>query len=180
MDILPFLESHLDFIGRFYIAAAEPFETTMRTIENNEEPFVPTYAPVDEDDFEYGFEWMEADKGLRVIGSCSLGLLQSALHNYLRECVEQVEGPRSEKKRDESWFAYYCRILVATTGFRWDESPVTYDDLEQINLTRNNFAHDTIIGSVSPVQDERHFRKHRCSVFAEPVSLFASLEDGQM
>ena len=146
MDILAILEDHIGFIERFYNAAAEPFETTLRKIEAGEEPFVPQYAPGDHDGPEYLAEWMEADACLRVVGSSSLGLLQKALRDYLREFVEREGGP-GPKKSGESWFDHHCRFLEENTLFCWANSPVPRGQIEQINLSRNDFAHDSILGS---------------------------------
>jgi hypothetical protein len=84
---LAVLKDHLGFIERFYNTAAEPFESRMRKIEAQEEPFVPRHPCRDDDEFEYQAEWSDAYEGLNVLGSCSLGLLEKALHDYLREFV---------------------------------------------------------------------------------------------
>src|SRR5579862_210218 len=68
-------------IERFYNAAAEPFETTLRKIEAGEEPFAPRRAPEDYDAPEYEYKGSEAYKCLGVLGNCSLGLTHKALHD---------------------------------------------------------------------------------------------------
>src|ERR1035438_8890724 len=96
------LKAHLGFIERFYNSAAKPFESRMRNIKAGEEPFVPQRAPGDDDGTEYLAEWSDAYEGLAVLGSCSLGLLEKALHDYLREFVGAQGGP-GPKKSKESW-----------------------------------------------------------------------------
>ncbi len=166
MDYLAILEGHLGFIERFYNAAAEPFEATMRKIESNEEPFVPRHAPGDYDGYEYQDEYNEAHDCLSVLGNCSLGLLEKALHDYLRAFVEREGGP-SPKKRTESWFDRLCRFLEENTPFCWTNSPVSRDQLEQINLSRNDISHDPMIDRTQPPQSKEHFRRYPVSRFAE-------------
>ena len=172
MDYLAILEDHLLFIERFYNTAAEPFETTIRKIETEEEPFVLQQAPEDSDGSEYQAEWSEAYEGLAVLGSCSLGLLEKALHDYLRELVGAEGGP-GPKKPGESWFDHHCRFLEDETGFRWANSPVSRGQIEEINLTRNTFVHDEMLGSTWPLQMEHHFRKNPVPAFADKLHLAA-------
>ena len=172
MDILGMLGDHLDFIERFHNAASEPFETTLRKINKGEAPFIPKRAPEEWDGPEYEVEWIEADQFLDVVGSCSLGLVEKALHDYLREFVER-EGGLDQKKSGESWFDQYCRFLEKNTPFRWAASPVPKERLEEINLSRNDFVHDPMIDSTSPRQSKKHFRKYPVSAFADELYLAA-------
>ena len=173
MDYLAILKDHLGFIERFYNAAAEPFEATLRKIQAEEEPFVPKCAPGDHDGPEYLSEWMEAEECLGVIGSSSLGLLQKALHDYLREFVEREGGPGPKQPAKEPWFDHHCRFLEENTAFRWVNSPVPRGPIEQINLSRNDFAHNSMIGTAWTSQSEEHFRKYPVSAFADKLHLAA-------
>ena len=84
MDYLGILNDHLLFIERFYNTAAEPFESTKRNIDSGEEPFVPKYEPWDHDGPEYLDKWRDAGNNLRVLDSYAFGLVDKALHDYLR------------------------------------------------------------------------------------------------
>lgn len=170
MDYLAILEDHLGFIERFYKGAAEPFETTPQKIEAGEEPFAPRYAPGDHDGPEYLAEWVEADACLSVVGSSTLGLLAKAVHDYLRAFVEREVGP---KKISGSWFDHYCRFLENNTAFRWENSPVSKGQIEQISLSRNDFIHDPMIDNTWPEQCEQHFKKYPVSAFADKLHLAA-------
>ena len=117
MDYLAILEDYLDFIERFYNTAAIR-SRPMRKIECNEEPFVPKYEPGDYDGYEYQGQYNEAHDCLSVLGNWSLGLLEKALHDYLRAFVEREGGP-GPKRRKESWFDHHCRYLDEATPFRW-------------------------------------------------------------
>jgi hypothetical protein len=175
MDILAILENHLDFIQRFYDSAGSVFEITKRKIEANEEPFVRRRAPEDCDGPEYEIQWIEADDFLGVIGSSSLGLLEKALHDYLRKFVEREGGAGL---KDSGWFDRHCRFLEEQTSFRWTNSPVPRDRIEEINLSRNDFTHDPMLGSTWPRQSEPHFRKYPVSGFADKLHLAAMMEEG--
>ena len=186
MDILGILENYLGFIERFYNGAAEPFETTKRKVEANEEPFVPKYAPGDYDGFEYQVEWNEADACLRVLGHCSFGLLEKALHDYLREFImreTEVVEPRVLPKvlaqyKEGNWFKKYCAFLAQNTSFDWARSPTIIDRIEQIILSRNDISHYEMIGSIRPRQSEEHFRKYPVSAFADEWEIEAMSEEG--
>jgi len=185
MDILGFLEDHLRFIERFYDKAAEPFETTKRKIHAGEEPFIPQRAPEDYNGPEYEIEWIEADQCLSVLGSCSLALLNKALHDYLRLFIMREAGvaepeklsPILKRYQGENWFEKYCAFLTGNTPFEWARSPVSHDQIEQINLSRNDFVHDPTMGGTWPRQSERHFQKHPVSAFADELDLAALVHE---
>lgn len=177
MDCLAILEGRLGLIGRFYSTAAEPFVTTMRRIESSEEPFVPRYPPGDYDGYEYQAEYNEAHDCLGLLGSCGLGLLVKAFHDYLRAFVDR-EGASQERKG--SWFDWHCRFLEEKTPFRWPNSPVPRDQLEQIILGRNDAWHDPMIDRSRPRQTADHFRKYPVSRFAPGWEIAAiSGEEGK-
>lgn len=187
MDILALLEDHLGFIERFYNVAAEPFETTKRKIDAEEEPFVPRRAPEDYDEPEYLTEWQDADDSLLVLGYCALGLVAKALQNYLRVFImHEAEVSTMEdfslvinQSKGKGWFKKYCFFLEQHTRFEWARSPVPLDRIEQINLSRDDVTHDPHIYSATAHRTEAHFRKHPIPLFADEleVAMLAG-EDG--
>jgi hypothetical protein len=164
MDYLAFLEGRLDLIERFYNAAAEPFETTKRRIDAGEEPFVPKYAPGDFEGYEYQGEWDEANDCLRMLGHCSLSYVSKALQNYLCEFIaheakvstDEIDKvlPRRKGGSSGSWLHRYACFLEDKTAFRWNDSPVSLAQLEEINLARNVIWHDPSIDGALPMQTE--------------------------
>jgi len=170
VDYLGLVELRLSFIQRFYDRAAEPFESMKLKIERGEEPYEPTVAPEDYDGPEYLPQWIEADDSLRVLGHCALGLVEKALHDYMREFVSR-EGGAGAKKRNVSWFDHYCRFIEEKTRFSWAGSPVGRSSIEQINLCRNDGVHDEAIHGTWVRQSEHHFRKHPISRFADGIDL---------
>src|ERR1035437_125450 len=158
------LNGRLGFIGRFYLKAVGPFETTQREIVRKQE----TYLSRGNDtpgSFIDG-DWTESTKCVQVLGQCCLGLLEKALRDYLRKFVER-EG--SNKKVTGNWFKFYCDFLTQNTPFEWARSPVTYDQIEQINLSRNDCSHDPDIDTKQPAQSHKHFEKYPRSRFSDKL-----------
>ncbi len=173
MDYLGILQDHLEFIERFYNRAVAPFEDTIRKIETGEEPFV--YRGEVGDGSEFLSEWQEAYNGLGVLGNCCLGLIEKSLHDYLREFVLREAGvlPSTDLSlvlkpyQGKGWFDRLCNFLEQKTQFKWKASPVCREQIEQINLSRNDSHHHDDIGIIRPRQSDRHFAKYPVSRFAE-------------
>ena len=165
MDYLAIIEGHLGFIEHFYNAAAEPFETTLRKIQSNEEPFVPRYAPGDYDGYEYQTEYNEAHDCLSVLGNCSLGLLEKALHDYLRAFVEREGGPRPRNRRSRG-------LVVTVASWKKIHRFAGRTRLSPKIRSNKSFSaatihHDPMIDRTRPRQSKEHVRKHPVSRFAE-------------
>jgi hypothetical protein len=67
--------------------------------------------------------------------------VQKAILDYLRFFVIDKIGPDDLPKRNESAFLRYEKLLRNRTTFRWEDSPVSRNWIEQINLCRNDFIH---------------------------------------
>jgi hypothetical protein len=162
MDALPALDSQLDFIRSFYFTAATPFETLLRQC-------TPRYETSDKeppDEFE---KWQEARKGLEVLGQFGLTLVQKAILDYLRVFVIDKFGPDAVPKQKGRAFLNYEKLLLNRTTFRWEDSPVSRNWIEQINLCRNDFIHESEIDSSQPHQSAEHFQKQPASPFNDPL-----------
>lgn len=175
MDYLAIVSDHLNFIERFFETTASPLEARKEQIEKGEAPFDPKGAPEDYDGPEYELEWQEADEFIRVLGQSALALLEKALHDYLRDFSVR-EGWDKASLDKGNWFKNYCAALETKTAFNWTKSPVSYKHLEQINLSRNDFTHDSILGRIRSRQTEKHFAKYPDSAFADEseVAYFAA------
>jgi hypothetical protein len=181
MDFLAMVEDRLSFIERFYNRTAEPFEVIQRKIETEEEPFVPRRAPEQYDEPEYLDEWQEADDILRVLGHCGLGLVGKALQDYLRgfimrEAEVSTEADFSQTMRQcqgDGWLRKYFFFLEQNTRFDWSRSPVPFERIEQINLSRNDVTHDPRIDSVRAHRTEKHFSKYPVPSFADELEILA-------
>ena len=151
----------LAFIRRFYFTAAAPFEASRR---RNITRHAPNEHLQDESE-----SWEGSTKGLELLGQCSLSLVAKAIQDCLREFAKREGAVLGPKKPKESWFDYYCRYLEDNTSFRWNNSPVPRDQIEQINLCRNDFLHDPDIDGNQPKQSVSHFEKHPLSRFNDGV-----------
>jgi hypothetical protein len=162
MDVLLALNKQLDFIRSFYFTAASPFEILLRK-------YTPRYEMCDEeppDEFE---KWREARKGLEVLGQFGLTLVQKAILDHMRVFVMVKIGPDGVPKQNGSAFLRYEKLLLNRTTFRWEDSPVSRNWIEQINLCRNDFIHESEIDSSQPRQSADHFQKQPASPFNDPL-----------
>jgi len=164
MNVLPALNNQFNFIRSFYFTAASPFETLLKQ-------HTPRSEMCDDeppDEFE---KWQEARKGLEVLGQFGLALVQKAILDYLRSFVIDKVGPNDVLKRKGSAFLKYEKLLLDRTTFRWEDSPVSRDRIEETNLCRNDFIHDSEseINSGQPRQSADHFQKHPSSSFSDPL-----------
>ena len=155
MCSLAALNNQLRFIKSFYLTAEPAFRTLVQ--KHNPLSVSDEIRPVEEE------KWQQAMKGLEVLGLCSLSLVSKAIQDYLRDFIMSKNG--KPLKKSGSWFDRDCKFLEENTSFRWDDSPVTRDQIEQINLCRNSFMHDPAIDRSQPVKDQRHFEKYQVSRF---------------
>ena len=88
MDIEFFLKDRIKFIRYFYEAAIAPFAKTMDDIENEVEPYVPSYSEDGEPPFLS--EWIDAKSGLETCGHHALSMLASSLQLYLKAWVQWI------------------------------------------------------------------------------------------
>ena len=162
--LLDDLNRRLGFIGRFYLKAVGPFEATQRKIVREKEAFLSRGDDAPDSFIEE--DWNESTKCVQVLGQCCLGLSEKALHDYLRKFVEREGGV---EKKSGNWFNWYSDFLTQNTPFEWARSPVTYNQIEQINLSRNDCSHDPDIDSKQPAQSQKHFKKHPRSRFSDEL-----------
>lgn len=160
VDVLAGLKDRLAFVRTFYFTAAPGFEAIQRKC-------IPRSDQTDDDPIAFE-EFQESTKGLDVLGHCSLSLVSKALEDYLREFILRKAGTLSEL-RGKGWFLKYESFLLTKTTFCWRECPVKRDQIEQINLCRNDFMHDPFIDRSKPKQSEDHHKKHPRSRFSDPL-----------
>jgi len=104
-------------------------------------------------------------------------LVQKALQDYLREFIlreeslvqpdEVLTAQLKRYAKGRGLFHGYCRYLRERTRFEWSRSPVPQDRIEQINLCRNDIAHDPSIEGGWIQQSPEHFRRFPESIFAD-------------
>jgi len=96
----------------------------------------------------------------------------------LREFImREVNNQESRLKQYKgNWSEKYCAFLTQETAFTWLNCPAARDQIEQINLSRNDFTHDPELGGTFPVQSDTHLRKYPVSAFADKLSLRVALD----
>ena len=127
MDALAASNNQLDFVRTFDFTAAPSFEGLLRK-------YTPRYETCDEEATDEFEKWQEARKGLEVLRQFGLALVQKAILDYLRFFVIYKIG--DVPKHNGSNFLKYEKLLLNRTTVRWEDSPVSRDRSEQINLCR--------------------------------------------
>lgn len=154
------LNKQFQFIKSFYLTAEPALKALMR--KHNPQVASENLRLIEEE------KWQEAAKGLEVLGQCSLALVSKAIQDYLREFIG---SERSKTVKGSSWFDKYCNALEERTSFKWPAAPVTRHRIEQINLCRNDFMHDSAIDASQPLKSDKHFKKQPISRFDDPAEL---------
>jgi len=181
MDVIAILTDRLRAIERLYADAAGAFAERKKKIEAGEEPFQPPPFNPDDDDIEPPFleEWLEADEFQDIVGQACLSLIQSCLKDYLDGVLERSGIEDQAKKfmshrrnqvRDESWFGRYLAFFACAYSIDWTKCPVLTEDLEEINLARNDIQHGRPALGLGRYRNEKHSQRF-------PVGLFVRDHD---
>lgn len=170
MDILAGLRDKLRFVERHYESASAPFRETIRRIEAGEAPFEP--PPFDPDaatDFEPAFlqEWLEADESLNLVGQAALQLVQCAFRDYLRWFVK-LSGVQLTAS-GKNWLERYQKHFASAYGVDWERGPVPLEELEEVNLARNDVEHSGEPFGMTRRQSGEHQRRFSQGVFVHEI-----------
>ena len=170
MDLAYFLNQRLAFVEYFHTGTTTSFQEVKRKIEAGEPPYVDTRHPDDQEPpfFE---EWEKADAAMTITGAACLDLLQSTFHAFLSEYMRHIGQekliPQLPKLRQKSWFGNYKVFFQEYLQIDWAASGADLDLLEQVILTRNDFAHNADLFSFGAFQQSL-LAKHPDSAFADP------------
>jgi hypothetical protein len=170
MDILAGLKDKLRFIERHYEAASKPFREVRRKIEEHEAPFEPLpFDPETATDFEpdYLEEWQEATESLNIEGQAGLKLVQAALRAYLDSFIELQGVPCTAK--GANWFDRKQRHFMDVYGIDWSQAPVSIDELEEVNLARNDLEHGGSPFGMAVKQSSDHQRRFPNGLFVDEM-----------
>ena len=170
MDILAGLKDKLRFIERHYTTASNPFRETKRKIEDGEAPFEP--PPFDPDtatDFDPPFleEWQEADESLNIEGQAALKLVHSAFHDYLLWFVKL--GGVELTAKGKNWLERYKKHFHDVYGIDFEQGPVPLDDLEEVNLARNDAEHSGDPFGMTRRQSGEHQLRFPAGLFVDEI-----------
>ncbi len=170
LDILAGLKDKLRFIERHYAAASDPFRETKRKIEDGEAPFEP--PPFDPDtatDFDPPFleKWQEADESLNIEGQAALKLVHSAFHDYLEWFVKL--GGVKLTATGKNWLERYKKHFRDAYGIDFEKGPVPLDDLEEVNLARNDAEHSSDPFAMTRRQSGEHQVRFPTGLFVDEI-----------
>lgn len=170
MDILAGLQDKLRFIERHYTTASMPFRETKRKIEDHEEPFQPQpFNPEIDNCDEPPFldEWSEAAESLNIEGQAALKLVQGALREYLKSFVDMHGVPLTAKGRN--WLEKYKKHFFDVYGIDFDKSPVPLEELEEVNLARNDAEHSGQPFGMTRRQSKEHALRFPDGLFVDDI-----------
>jgi len=180
MSLYGILTDRLRAVERLYDDAAGVFIERKRRIEAGEEPYQPPPFNPDIDALEPPFlaEWLEANEFQNVIGQACLSLVQSCLKDYLdgifrrSGITAQADwflSDRRNRVKGESWFGRYLALFTDAYHIKWNESPVSTQDIEEINIARNDMQHGKPALGLNRYQTKQHGQRFPLGLFTDDV-----------
>ncbi len=180
MDLLWFLHRRLAFIDRLYDQTTAPFQETLRKINAGEPPFVYAGDPDDVgSDPPFLEELQEASESIEVLGHWCLCMVYASLKAYLEEYVAEMARhfrkafsdlpERLASKKAKSWFERYRLLFLDDMGIDWHKGPVKLDDLEHLNLARDDVTHNVDVMSIYAYQTEKHAKRYPKGLFIDDL-----------
>jgi len=191
MGAFAIFRNKLRAIERFYNVAAGSFTEIKRKIESGEAPFEPPPFDPEYDALEPPFtsEWIEADDFENVAGQTSVALLHSALKDYLdglldqdglTKTANQYFSDRRNKVNNEGWLHRYLAFYADVYKVDWSRSPVSPEQIEEINLARNDVQHGKTGLGLSRYRTERHKSKFPTGIFTSELERRYPTFDGEV
>jgi hypothetical protein len=127
VHLIHFLNQRLSFVEYFHVNTTASFESIKSKIEAEEPPYVDTRHSDDPND-EPAFleEWENADAAITVAGAACLDLLQSTLHAFLDEYMNEIGNkqviPQLRKLEQKSWLGNYKLFFKNYLKIHWEAS----------------------------------------------------------
>jgi hypothetical protein len=178
MDILAQLKDRLRFIERLYITTFTPFAETKRKIDAGESPFIPPYFDPDRDDpdeMPFQDEWEEADDALNLVGQFAVSLVQTSLRQYLDAFI--LLSGRTAPSGPGHWFPRYKQLFLDAYGVDWQAGPVPLNEIEELNLARNDIQHPGFEFGMNRKRSKVHQSRFPQGLFADVAGQALRLED---
>lgn len=180
MNFMYFVDERLRLALYLFDLGTPPFQEIKRKIEASEPPY--EYHGRDdavEDAYQQAFE--DADTAIQVIGMSSLGLVQTALHEFLKEFVERSFGPtilnQVPQIKADGWLGKFRALFATNAEYNWENSGADLALIEQACLTRNDFHHSVNLLTRCPFQGKTHAKKHADSPFRDPAFSDALMQE---
>jgi hypothetical protein len=168
MDVLHFFKERTRFIRQFYDAAAGPFVSTMKAIEDSLPPFDnPPYS--EDGEPAYLVEWLEASEGLEVLGRTCLSMLSPSLQLYFRTWEQQIgvrwEVGERKKAFGKGFIEGYLTCFEQVLEISRSDCTADLALIEQITLARNRDQHPEEITSMRVAHSMADREKHSLLFF---------------
>jgi len=181
MDILWFFKQRLEFVDRLYNNSTAPSREKMLKIEAGEPPYVDHRHPECDDVSEPAFleEWQDANEAVEVVGYWCLNMVQASLKAFLEEYVNDMASyhrPLSAAKAElaktkaTNWFERYRLFFLNYFRIDWLRGPVNIEDLEHMNLTRDDLTHNVSVTSHAVYQTEKHAKRFPKGLFTDTAN----------
>jgi hypothetical protein len=171
MDLYFFLDQRLKFVEYYHATTTAVFQETRRKIEAGEPPYVDTRNPENGDEPAFLEEWMTAEIATTISGATCLDLVQSSFHSFLDQYMNEIGQkkliPRLREMGEKSWYGNYKAFFFDNLQIDWATSGADLALLEQVILTRNDFAHNVDLLSLNSFQTPFHSKKYPDSAFAD-------------
>lgn len=181
MDILWFLRRRLQFVSTLYNGATDSFQETIRKIKAGEPPYVDRRNPEHDDVSEPAFleEYQEASESIEAIGHWCLCMAYASLKAFLETFIEEMARDFSSAlgdlpaklaaKKGKSWFERHRLLFLEDLRIDWAKAPVKVDDLEQINLARDDVVHNVDVTTAYIYQTEKHAERYPKGLFVDEL-----------
>lgn len=180
MHIDYFLKERTKFIRYFYERATEPFMSIITAIEQETEPFVPSYSEDSIPDFLE--EWEDASLGMETVGQTVLSMLSSSFKLFLNEWLHRVKikhgiDCRIEFKK-KGWLCFYKKVFKELQR-PINECPAKLEIIEQVILARNRTQHPDDIIMLKVRHCENDLKKYPRPFFANEHELKPPSENAE-
>ena len=124
-------------------------------------------------------ELQEASESVEVIGHWCLCMVYASLKAYLEEYLAEMARDfrkafedlpaRLASKKGKSWFERHRVLFQEDLGIDWHKGPVKLDDLEHLNLARDDVTHNVDVMSIYAYQTEKHAARYPKGLFIDEL-----------
>jgi hypothetical protein len=167
LDLSGFLRTKLDFIRNLDVKSTEPFNSTIRKINEHEAPFDGYDGDPECAEDPFLDEWFNAYYSIETLGSCCLCLVHDTLKQFLDEFITSTG--RKVPAGKGSWIHRYREFFLSEYNIDWDAAPLDMSIVEQIALARNQLQHSGELMADHVWQSADHKAKAPQSIFTEDV-----------
>jgi hypothetical protein len=107
----------------------------------------------------------QATESLNIEGQAALKLVYSALREYLTSFIELYGVPLTAKGKN--WFEKYKKHFLDVYGIDFEKAPIPLEELEEVNLARNDSEHSGQPFGMTRRQSKEHALRFPDGLFVE-------------